>query len=161
MIDVDKLEALAKAAADHGEKIGETSWYTESEFIVNMMMHPIDAELAEATTPDAILELCAEVRRLRESIRIQANAARAGMHAAKSHASHLYAEADRARAESSPDVLASERAMNALLTEENERMRTLLDHRPAVNAGLVEAYMTWTAQVYVSDHAAFSEETRQ
>jgi hypothetical protein len=114
-----------------------------------------------AANPAAILELCAEVRRLRESIRLQANAARAGMDAAKRTSTIQFQLAEQARAASSPDVLESERAMNAMLTEENERMRTLLDHRPALNAGLVEAYMTWTAQVYASDHAAFSGETKQ
>ena len=66
MIDIDKLESLAKAAADHGEKIGEESWYAEAEFICNMLMHPIDAEFAEVCTPSAILALIAEVRALRE-----------------------------------------------------------------------------------------------
>lgn len=79
-------------------------------------------------TPGVVAELIAEVRNLRETIRLQSNAARAGMDAAKRAATILYAEADKARAESSPDVLASERAMNAVLTEENERLRAEVFH---------------------------------
>jgi hypothetical protein len=40
------------------------------------------------------------------------------------------------------------------LRSENERMRDLLDRRPALNAGLVEAYVRWTELCYVSDMAA-------
>ncbi|MBB5414085.1 hypothetical protein [Paraburkholderia atlantica] len=65
MVDLDKLEALAKASADHGENIGEESWYVESEYVCNMLMHPIDAVFAEACTPAVILALIAEVRALR------------------------------------------------------------------------------------------------
>lgn len=46
----------------------------------------------------------------------------------------------------------------AHLRSENERMRDLLDRRPALNAGLVEAYMAWTRLCYLSDMAARPEE---
>ena len=36
---------------------------------------------------------------------------------------------------------------------ECERMRDLLDRRPAINVGLVDAYVKWTRLVYVSDMA--------
>ena len=39
----------------------------------------------------------------------------------------------------------------ALLKNDHARLRDLLDHRPALNAHLVEAYMEWTRLCYVSD----------
>lgn len=104
MIDLDKLEELAKTAT------------------TGLPGDRIQFSLA-AWDPAAILELIAEVQALRETIKRQANAARAGMDAAKRASTILYAEAAKARAESSPDVLASERAMNSILTEENEALR--------------------------------------
>ncbi|MEX3764504.1 hypothetical protein [Paraburkholderia phenoliruptrix] len=65
--------------------------------------------------------------RLEETIRRQAAAARSGMDAAKRSAHIVYDLADKARRESAPDVLASERAANAILTQENERMHMLLE----------------------------------
>jgi len=47
------------------------------------------------------------------------------------------------------------------LIAEVRRMRGLLDSRPALNVGLIDAYSTWTTQVYVSDQMAFSGETKQ
>ncbi|KAA1013008.1 hypothetical protein FVF58_09465 [Paraburkholderia panacisoli] len=44
---------------------------------------------------------------------------------------------------------------------EVRRMRALLDGRPALNSGLVEAYHHWTAGVYESDTSAASGETKQ
>jgi hypothetical protein len=67
-IDLDDLERLAKAAIARGEEIGEESWYSEEEFVCNMLMHPDDAKFSEAANPTAILELVAEVRRLRERL---------------------------------------------------------------------------------------------
>lgn len=37
------------------------------------------------------------------------------------------------------------------LRSEYQRMRDLLDRRPALNEGLFEAYEEWTAEVYASD----------
>ncbi|CAB3784426.1 hypothetical protein [Pararobbsia alpina] len=67
--------------------------------------------------------LLAEARRLREEIKRQAAAAHMGMDAAKRASTIQLQLAEQARAESSPEVIASERAMNALLTEENEALR--------------------------------------
>lgn len=53
----------------------------------------------------------------------QASAALSGMNAAKAISYHDLQQAHRLRAESSPEALESERAMNATLTEENERLR--------------------------------------
>lgn len=47
------------------------------------------------------------------------------------------------------------------LIAEIRRMRTLLNNRPALNAGLVEAYQEWTAGVYTSDMSAAKGETKQ
>lgn len=40
-----------------------------------------------------------------------------------------------------------------ILRSDNERMRDLLDRRPAVNAGLASAYTVWNGLVYTSDRA--------
>lgn len=78
-------------------------------------------------TPGVLAELIEEVRRLREAIRLQANAVHTAMDA-NTRASSIRLElAEQARAESSPEVLASERAMNAMLTEENEALRAELN----------------------------------
>lgn len=69
MINLDDLERLAKAAIARGEEIGEESWYSEEEFVCNMLMHPDDAKFSEAANPTVILELVAEARRLREERR--------------------------------------------------------------------------------------------
>jgi hypothetical protein len=141
-IDLDKLEELAKAATPGpwiGDRIDGTvkydivaGDYPNGEFEIVCrgnngnnfgFMKREDEDYTLAANPTAILELIAEVRNLRETIRKQASSARAGMDAAKRAATILYAEADKARAESSPDVLASERQANAMLTEENERLR--------------------------------------
>ena len=68
MIDIDQLEALAKAALSRGEEDCESldDWLSAEEFMSNMLLHPIDARFAEACKPKSILELCAEVRRLRQ-----------------------------------------------------------------------------------------------
>jgi hypothetical protein len=68
-------------------------------------------------------KVVAECERLRETIKRQASAARAGMHAATRASSIRLELAEQSRAESSPEVLVSERAMNAMLTEENEALR--------------------------------------
>ena len=39
----------------------------------------------------------------------------------------------------------------AALGNENWRMRELLNKRPALNAGTLEAYVAWTGEVYASD----------
>lgn len=38
-----------------------------------------------------------------------------------------------------------------ILRADNERMRDLLDRRPALNAGLYESYVAWTRLCYISD----------
>lgn len=40
------------------------------------------------------------------------------------------------------------------LRSENERLRDLMNRRPAYNAGLVANYVHWSALVYASDQAS-------
>ncbi|MFM0487996.1 hypothetical protein [Paraburkholderia graminis] len=121
MTDIDKLEALAKAAGGEtwstetgrGTFDGMYVWYEDGDSVCRVfsnlghMPEPVlEEELAEyiaAVNPASITALIAEVR----------------------------------------------------------RMRALLDNRPALNAGLVEAYMQWTACVYESDGSAMAKETQQ
>lgn len=125
MIDIDALERLAKTALSRGQEDCESldDWFSQEEFMSNMLLHPVDARFAEACTPRSILALIAEVRALRDAIKKQAHAAIAGMDSAKRTSTIQLKLAEQARAESSPEVLASERAMNAMLTEENETLR--------------------------------------
>jgi hypothetical protein len=43
------------------------------------------------------------------------------------------------------------------LRDEVARLQDLLDRRPAMNAGLLEAYAAWTTEVYASDIGYTSE----
>ena len=72
MMDLEKLEALAKAALGRGEEDCESlnDWFSAEEYMSNMLLHPVDARFAEACTPTAILALIAEVRALRERLEI-------------------------------------------------------------------------------------------
>lgn len=40
------------------------------------------------------------------------------------------------------------------VTADRKRLRDLLDRRPAINAGLDEAFQSWTSEVYASDMMA-------
>lgn len=71
-------------------------------------------------------KLQAEVARLTENLARVQSAARTGMDAAKVISSAQLAQAARLRAESNPDALESERAMNATLTAENEKLEAEL-----------------------------------
>jgi hypothetical protein len=68
-------------------------------------------------------EQAAKVAALKSTLEATKRAALAGMDAVNSACRIQYEEAARLRAESSPEALASERAANALLTDENERLR--------------------------------------
>jgi hypothetical protein len=65
--------------------------------------------------------------RMNETLRRQAAAATMGMDAAKRTSTFQLELAEQARAESSPEALASERAANAILTEENARLQVEAD----------------------------------
>lgn len=66
----------------------------------------------------------------RVAIARQASAFKYGLDAATKVSSAQIQKAARLRAESNPDALESERAMNARLTEENEQLRRALDEAP-------------------------------
>lgn len=75
--------------------------------------------------------LAREVDALDKAIRRQANAAKRGMNAAKEYGAHMEAEAKRLHAECNPKALDSERAANARLTEELERVEAERDAQAA------------------------------
>lgn len=60
-IDLDKLEALARAAAQHGDDIGEEEWYSTSENVSLSVGNP-DLNLIAACSPVAVLALIALAR---------------------------------------------------------------------------------------------------
>jgi hypothetical protein len=70
-----------------------------------------------------VLALMDEVEEMRAAMKKQAAAAIAGMDAAKRTSSIQLQLAEEARAETNPDVLVSERAANAMLTDELEALR--------------------------------------
>jgi cell division protein FtsB len=65
----------------------------------------------------------AKIESLKQAIKRQSSAAISGMDAAKAISSAQLERARRLRAESSPDALESERAMNDTLTRENNDLR--------------------------------------
>jgi hypothetical protein len=95
--------------------------------------HLVAEAYFRAASPAAILELiamieqqAARIAELEAAIRKQANAARSLADATIRDASIRQGLAEKAYAESSPEVLASERQANAMLTEENERLTARL-----------------------------------
>lgn len=74
------------------------------------------------TDDDEIESLRAEVARLEQAIKVQASAAITGMNAATAISSNQLEQARRLHAASNPDALESERAMNASLTADVERL---------------------------------------
>ena len=72
-----------------------------------------------------------------EVLKRQAAAARSGMDAAKAISSRQLELAQKARAESSPDALESERQANALLTAENERLREDLELQRKIDLQII------------------------
>jgi hypothetical protein len=75
---------------------------------------------------NALEQQAARIAELEAAIRKQANAARCLADATIRDASIRQGLAEKAYAESSPEVLASERQANAMLTEENERLTARL-----------------------------------
>lgn len=63
-----------------------------------------------------------QIGRLEDNLRTVQRAAISGMDAAKTISSHQLQQAAKLRAESNPDALESERAMNSQLTNENTRL---------------------------------------
>jgi hypothetical protein len=95
-------------------------------------------------------EQAAKVAALKSTLEATKRAALAGMDAVNSACRIQYEEAARLRAESSPEALASERAANAILTAENERLSALVETARA--AALDEAALA------IEDHNRLGRE---
>jgi hypothetical protein len=67
---LDEIERLAKAALSRGQEDCESldEWLSKNEFVSNMLLHPVDAEFASACTPNAVLSIIAEIKRLRTEL---------------------------------------------------------------------------------------------
>jgi len=63
-------------------------------------------------------------------------------------------ERERRDTEAVLTLLIREKRKTEELRAEVDRLRHLLDTRPALNSGLTEAYTQWTQLVYASDMAA-------
>lgn len=141
-IDIEELKRLAEAAggdawtsdAPHEVTLDRFHvWHADGDAVcacydnIGHMPEPVDqrdvAAFIAAASPQTVLELIATIQRLESAIAKQAKAAISAVAAAKANAGSMLAEAEKARAESSPDVLASERAANTALTEEVERLQ--------------------------------------
>lgn len=83
-------------------------------------LYPVDERLEMAKGGIAFRDKI--ITNLREQLKLQANAAHMGMDAAKRTSGIQLQLAEQARAESSPEVLESERQVNSMLTEESERL---------------------------------------
>ena len=107
-IDTKKLRELSDAYIGAGSNADEKTFKDASN------------AFRSEVGPFMVLALLNRIADLEEQLKTQARAALAGMDAAKRASTIQLDLADKARAESSPEALASERAANARLTEENE-----------------------------------------
>ena len=175
-LDLEALERLAKAATPgpwhchrKDEKRGEFLMDFGGMFDKDgtptgrpamsgwISLRDRDAPYIAAANPDTVLALIARVRELGAAIERQAAAAKMGMDAAKAAGAEFYrkgqqalTEAGRLAAHTSFAELESQRAANAILTEENERLeariRELEQQRAAVPEG---AFIPKTAEEMV------------
>jgi hypothetical protein len=109
----------ATIAAAHPMQMNRTDLKETAYTAWNVALILVGERHAKHDLTDLVGYLLHANMRLNETIRRQAAAARAGMDATTRASSIRLDLAEKARAESSPDVLASERAANAILTEEN------------------------------------------
>lgn len=65
MNDIQEIQALAKAAIEQSENIGEAAWYTAD--CLQHLLHAgaPDAQFIAAANPSAVLELIADIERLK------------------------------------------------------------------------------------------------
>lgn len=54
------------------------------------------------------------------------------------------------------DLIAELAEELARITKDRDRLRRILDSRPAINAGLPETYIAWSHGIYQSDFNAIS-----
>jgi len=68
-------------------------------------------------------------------------------------ASDMEEQRDAARADLAAERKLLDDAMNSRsqLKAERDRLQSILDSRPAINTGLLEAYIEWTQGVYLAD----------
>ena len=104
-----------------------------------------DAAYIAAVSPDVVLGLIDEVLTSRRRIGALTTLTDAQTARLQSYMN------DGAKRAEAITTLASEREANAILTSEVERLRAILDRRPAINDGLREAYAAWSAEVYAMD----------
>lgn len=102
-------------------------------------LNPIQAQWCRDAA-QSLEQQSAEIERLNRAIKLQANAFKSGMDAATEISSHQLQRAARLRSESRPEALESERAMNAQLTEDCDRLS-------ALNAKLLAAISKCTGEL--------------
>jgi hypothetical protein len=75
MTDIQKIQALAEAAVEQSENIGEAAWYTAD--CLQHLLHAgaPDAEFIAAANPAAVLELIAELQGYQQGADVEAQAA--------------------------------------------------------------------------------------
>ncbi|ATI15670.1 hypothetical protein [Bordetella phage vB_BbrM_PHB04] len=130
-------QAFAEAFAEQFRRAGSVNYLEMSFDHSDAEIGPlvVTVQRSQGKTPGALRAEAetraeraeAEAVDLRAAIRKQAAAATMGMDEAKRGASIMLKRAEELHGQSNPDALASERAANAMLTEENERLRAELE----------------------------------
>jgi hypothetical protein len=71
-IDLEQLKKAALAAAEHGEMIGESSWYERSAILASVpgWVSDPDAGHIEAADPATVLALVARLERAEAALRV-------------------------------------------------------------------------------------------
>lgn len=117
----------ATIAAAHPMQMNCTDLKETAYTAWNVALILVGERHAKHDLTDLVGYLLHATMRLNETLRRQAAAARAGMDATTRASSIRLDLAEKARAESSPEALASERSANAILTEENARLQVAAD----------------------------------
>lgn len=113
---IDKLLSTARAA--HALK---TRLRTSTQAFIEIV--GADGPASFEDVVERVAALKEENEKLQQTLERQTRSYMAGLQAAKSVSANRLQEAARLRAESSPEVVSSEREANSLLTEENEKLR--------------------------------------
>ncbi|WP_429499492.1 hypothetical protein ACQUFY_21735 [Robbsia andropogonis] len=100
--------------------------------------------------------LAAQVEKLYNELLLTRQAAHRGMDAVKKGSTIQLQLAEKARAESSPDALASEREANAILTAENERLAAQVEALKE-NA---ERYQ-WVRRTFIADDEIWPDDVAE
>ena len=86
--------------------------------------HPDSQQYANGSM--ILLEAADYIANLKQQLSRQASAAKMGMDASKKSGAVMYEQGKKMLAESNPEVIESERAANAMLTEENDQARQII-----------------------------------